>query len=130
MPGWAKIAPHRSSAENSSTGPTTSSIPSGSARVASTASTCGCRSSAAKNRELFDVAVRLAMPMASAAAVASSRRLALAIGSPVRSSTMVWKLSSASRRPCAISGWYGVYAVYQAGFSSTLRWMAGGVTVP
>jgi hypothetical protein len=27
---------------------------------------------------------------------------------PVRSATMVWKLSSASSRPWAISGWYGV----------------------
>ena len=42
---------------------------------------------------------------------------------------MVWKLSSASSRPCEISGWYGVYAVYQAGFSSTLRWITGGVIV-
>ena len=105
-------------------------MPSGAARVASTASTCGWRSSAAKNRELLDLALRLAIPIASAAAVASSSRLALAMGRPVRSSTMVWKLSSASSLPCAISGWYGVYAVYQAGFSSTLRWMAGGVTVP
>ena len=29
-----------------------------------------------------------------------------------------------------ISGWYGVYAVYQLGFSSTLRWITAGVTVP
>ena len=43
--------------------------------------------------------------MASAAAVASSRSEALARGSPVRSDTMVWKLSSASRRPWAISAW-------------------------
>ena len=43
--------------------------------------------------------------MASAAAVASSSREALAIGSPVRSATMVWKFSSASSRPCEISGW-------------------------
>ena len=42
--------------------------------------------------------------IASAAAVASSRRLAFATGSPVRSATMVWKFSSASSRPCAISG--------------------------
>ena len=28
---------------------------------------------------------------------------------------MVWKFSSASSRPWEISGWYGVYAVYQAG---------------
>ena len=43
---------------------------------------------------------------------------------------MVWKLSSASRRPWEISGWYGVYAVYQAGFSSTFLRMTAGVTVP
>ena len=55
---------------------------------------------------------------------------ALAVASPVRSATMVWKFSSASSRPCEISGWYGVYAVYHAGFSSTLRRMTGGVIVP
>lgn len=46
--------------------------------------------------------------MASAAAVPSSRREAPEVGRPVRSATMVWKLSNASRRPCEISGWYGV----------------------
>ena len=39
----------------------------------------------------------LHMVMASAAAVASSRREALAMGMPVRSPTIVWKLSSDSR---------------------------------
>ena len=68
--------------------------------------------------------------MASAAAVASSSSEALATGRPVRSSTTVWKFSSASSRPCEISGWYGVYAVYQAGFSRTFRWITPGVTVP
>ena len=67
--------------------------------------------------------------MASAAAVASSSIEALARSMPVRSLTMVWKLRSASNRPWEISGWYGVYAVYQAGFSSRLRWITGGVTV-
>jgi len=47
---------------------------------------------------------------------------------PVRSRTTVWKLSSASRRPCAISAWYGVYGVYQDGFSSTFRRITLGVT--
>ena len=46
--------------------------------------------------------------MASAAAVASSSSEAPAHGSAVRSATMVWKFSSASSRPCEISGWYGV----------------------
>ena len=45
---------------------------------------------------------------ASATAVASSSRDAPAIGRPVRSCTMVWKFSRASRRPWEISGWYGV----------------------
>src|SRR3989442_5100676 len=64
--------------------------------------------------------------IASAAAVASSSREALAIGRAVRSATIVWKLSSASSRPCAISGWYGVYAVYQPRVSTMLRWMTSG----
>jgi hypothetical protein len=49
--------------------------------------------------------LRLASVMASAAAVASSSMEALAIGMPVRSHTMVWKLTSASMRPCEISAW-------------------------
>ncbi len=67
--------------------------------------------------------------IASAAAVPSSSSDALAVGRPVRSATIVWKLISASSRPCEISGWYGVYAVYQDGSSSTLRRITGGVTV-
>ena len=42
--------------------------------------------------------------MASAAAVASSRRDDPAISRPVRSVTIVWKLTSASSRPWEISG--------------------------
>ena len=45
--------------------------------------------------------------IASAAAVASSSSDAFASGSAVRSATIVWKLRSASSRPCAISAWYG-----------------------
>jgi hypothetical protein len=67
--------------------------------------------------------------MASAAAVPSSSMDAPATSSPVRSHTMVWKFSSASSRPWLISGWYGVYAVYQAGFSRMLRRSTGGVRV-
>ena len=37
--------------------------------------------------------------------VEAAVREALATGRPVRSATMVWKFSSASRRPCEISGW-------------------------
>jgi hypothetical protein len=68
--------------------------------------------------------------IASAAAVASSSSDALATGSPVRSITICWNASSASSRPCEISAWYGVYAVYQPGFSSTLRRIASGTSVP
>jgi len=49
--------------------------------------------------------LRLARVMASAAAVASSSMLALAMAMPVSSHTMVWKLTSASMRPCEISAW-------------------------
>ena len=45
------------------------------------------------------------MVMASAAAVASSSKLALANSMPVKSQTMVWKFNKASRRPWLISGW-------------------------
>ncbi len=54
---------------------------------------------------------------------------AFAVAMPVSSATMVWKFSSASSRPWEISGWYGVYDVYQLGFSSTLRLMTAGVIV-
>ena len=56
----------------------------------------------------LDAVTRSASVIASAAAVASSSIDALAIAMPVRSQTIVWKLISASRRPCEISGWYGV----------------------
>ena len=75
-------------------------------------------------------AARRISVIASAAAVASSSIEALAVVRPVRSETTVWKFSSASSRPWLISGWYGVYAVYQAGFSSTLRVITPGVWVP
>ncbi len=45
---------------------------------------------------------------ASATAVLSSSSDALAVSSPLRSDTIVWKFSKASRRPWLISGWYGV----------------------
>ena len=42
---------------------------------------------------------------ASAAAVASSSKDALARGIPVKSHTAVWKFNNASNRPCEISAW-------------------------
>ena len=134
-PGYCSSTPNSSPLGGAAiasgvTAATTSSMPSGSARVASTVD--GLRQAVRVDQE--DVrpgrSARRAMVIASAAAVASSSSEAPAIGSPVRSATMVWKLSSASSRPCEISGWYGVYAVYQPGFSSTLRRITAGVTVP
>ena len=51
----------------------------------------------------FDFVTRCTSAIASAADVASSRSEALAISSPVRSETSVWKFRSASRRPWLIS---------------------------
>ena len=76
------------------------------------------------------LAARRSNSIASAAPLDSSRREALAIGSAVRSAIAVWKFNSASRRPWLISGWYGVYAVYQAGFSTRFRRRTAGVMVP
>jgi hypothetical protein len=100
--------------------------PDGLARVLRTAIVCGCVSSWTTKRLLVLFESRRAIVIASAAAVASSSSEAFAIANPVRSAIIVWKLSSASSLPWLISGWYGVYAVYQAGFSSTLRWITGG----
>ena len=91
-------------------------------------SSAGGTSAATKKRVAVARARRAGSSViASAAAVASSSSDALAIAMPVRSQTIVWKLSSASSRPCEISAWYGVYAVYQAGFSRMLRRMTPGV---
>ena len=95
--GWAAMS-------SGVTGPVTSSMPSGSARVASTARVCGRQPESARNTEPRPV-TRRARVMASAAALASSSIDAPDMGRPVRSAVMVWKLSSASSRPCEISGW-------------------------
>ena len=104
-------------------------MPNGAARVASTAAVCRYTSASTASRLDEPRAARCISVIASAAAVPSSSIDALATSSPVRSATMVWKFSSASSRPWLISGWYGVYAVYQAGFSSMLRRNTGGVSV-
>ena len=51
----------------------------------------------------FFVCTRCSIVIASAAAVASSSSDAFAMSIPVRSLTIVWKFSSDSSRPCAIS---------------------------
>ncbi len=69
---------------------------------------CGWQPASTRNRSDSTLLVRCSIAMASAAAVASSSIEALAISIPVRSLTIVWKLSNASSRPWEISGWYGV----------------------
>ena len=66
---------------------------------------CGWQSPATTKVSLLFFTLRRASVMASAAAVASSSIDALAMAMPVRSQTMVWKLTSASMRPCEISAW-------------------------
>ncbi len=110
-------------------------MPIASARVRTRSMVCGRASASTTNGPLalppFDRgSPRRTSVIASAAAVPSSSSEALAVGRPVRSPITVWKLSSASSRPCEISGWYGVYAVYQLGSSSTFRRITGGVIVP
>lgn len=105
-------------------------MPSASARVASIALVCGSASASTANTVDDDFEARRESSIASTTAVDSSSIEAFAVVRPVSSATIVWKLMSASRRPCEISGWYGVYAVYQDGFSSTLRWITCGVMVP
>ena len=105
-------------------------FPSPSARVFSSAKVCGWQSSLAQKSSFLVSRDGEHIVIASAAAVASSNRLAPASGKPVRSAIIVWKFSSASRRPCSDLGLVGVYCVYQPGFSSTFRRITGGVTVP
>ena len=81
---------------------------SGSARPRTTAIVCGKQLAATTKRFAVPgrrARMRCAKVIASAAAVASSSSDAFATSMPVRSSTRVWKFSSASRRPCATSAW-------------------------
>ena len=108
--GYCRNAPNTSGASSAqvSGGPTCSVIPSGSARLCSTASVCGKTRSDTRNTPPpagFFGETRCSSVIASPAAVASSSSEAPATGSPVRSVTMVWKLSSDSSRPWAISAW-------------------------
>ena len=87
------------------------SMPAASARASVTVRLWRCSAESSRTTPPFFAALALPRAIiwtASATAVASSRSDAPATGSPVRSDTAVWKLSSASSRPCEISGWYGV----------------------
>ena len=105
-------------------------MPSCARRVANTARVWGWQSASTTTRSDSAELRRRISVTASATAVPSSRSDAFAVSSPVRSATMVWKFNKASSLPWLISGWYGVYAVYQAGLSRMLRRMTPGVTVP
>ena len=107
----------------------TSSMPTADARERSSALVCGSASASTAKTFDEDFDARRASSIPSTTAVDSSSMDAFAVARPVRSVTIVWKLMSASSRPCEISGWYGVYAVYQDGFSNTLRAMTDGVIV-
>ena len=83
---------------------TTTRTPRASARVCTTAIVWGWQySSTRKTGSVTEGCTARVRCIASAAAVASSSSDALAISRPVRSETTVWKLSSASSRPWAIS---------------------------
>jgi len=77
----------------------TISMPSGSARVASTAAVWANTSTSTANRLEVPFTALCISVIASAAEVPSSSIDALATSRPVRSATMVWKFSSASNRP-------------------------------
>ena len=80
-------------------------MPSGFARVRTTAFVCGCTcSSIKKTASSLIFEARRASVIASAAAVLSSSIDALEISRAVNSQTIVWNAKSASRRPCEISG--------------------------
>ena len=125
---WSSTPKTRSSNTIRSGSATTISIPSGSARHVRTSIVWGKHPDDTANTVRAPPCTRRSMVMASAAAVGSSSSDAFATGMPVRSATSVWNVRSASSRPCAISAWYGVYGVYQLGFSKTLRRMTDGVT--
>ena len=109
VPGYCSNTPNTPSVDMfGSGGPTTTSIPSGSARVRTTSMVCGWQPASTKNVSPPLAFTRRSMVIASAAAVASSSSDTLARSMAVRSLTMVWKFRSASSRPCEISGWYGV----------------------
>ncbi len=104
--GYWNKAPKMSWLAASWAGPMIMSKPNCSARVLTTSMVCTCTSSAIKKLfAFFALATRLASAMASAAAVASSSKEALAKSRPVKSIDIVWKFNSDSKRPCAISGW-------------------------
>src|SRR6266511_1725853 len=111
-PGYCASTPNSgASGRPSDRSATSTSTPSGWALARTTSMVCGWQSaSITKAPSLW--AARWHSAIASAAAVDSSSSEALAMSSPVRSLTIVWKLSSASSLPWEISGWYTSYTPY------------------
>ena len=104
--GYCTMAPANSpeSTSTSFASPTTTVTPSGAMRVSTRSMVCGWQRSETKTLGRFLTEPRH-ICMASAAAVASSSSDALQTCMPVRSQTMVWKLSSICSRPWLISAW-------------------------
>ena len=109
LPGYDTSTPKAPSAISSmlacARSATITSMPSGSARVATTSMVWGWVSASTMKRSSGALRLsRRSRVIASAAAVPSSSSEALAMPIAHRSVTMVWKLISASRRPWDISG--------------------------
>ena len=105
-PGYCTSTPHGSpSGSPSARSATTTGMPIAFALVFTTAMVCGSAFASTTNGPVAFLLPRRTNVIASAAADPSSSSDAFAVGRPVRSPTMVWKFSSASRRPCEISGW-------------------------
>jgi len=109
IPGFWMTTPVTSAAgfHSSVMGSTRASMPRASACAKATSSVWGKHSSSRTTAPPC-LAARCINSTASPTAVASSSKDAFANGNAVRSDTIVWKLSIASRRPCEISAWYGV----------------------
>ncbi|OUD86723.1 hypothetical protein BC477_01920 [Clavibacter michiganensis subsp. michiganensis] len=110
-PGYWMKAPNASGSSAGSTvarSCATSSMPSAAARLSRSARVCGRASASMRKTGVFAFEARRASSMPSTTAVASSSMDAFAVARPESSATIVWKLMSASSRPCEISGWYGV----------------------
>ena len=111
LPGYWSIAPKNSDEKSKvSSLPTTNSTPIGFALVCKRDKVWGKIASETKNLLTLFFFWSLSLTannklIASAAAVLSSKRDALASSIPVRSVTIVWKFNNASKRPWAISAW-------------------------
>ena len=103
--GYAKTTPYRSpSGSPSEKSVITNGMSSICARPRTTEITCGRQRESMAKKPFFTLRLaRCIITTASATAVASSSREALAISRPVSSMTVFWKFSRASRRPCEIS---------------------------